>query len=238
VSKGDIGVIIPAGGSGSRMGGVYKPLEKLCGKEMLLYSLETFEKNDDVAFVVISAREDKVEEIYSLCQKYSMTKVKKVVNGGVDRQISVSNAFRCGLFDDENIKYVAIHDAARPLFDDDSAKKVFGKVRENNTAVCAGRVRDTVKHTDDNNYVNGDVDREGLWLIQTPQVFEKSLYKSALEYAEEKGFIATDDSSLVLNMGKEVYLCETPSSNFKVTYSEDMVLAEAVINYKKAGQNK
>ena len=67
-NKGYIGVIIPAAGSGSRMGGVYKPLEKLCGKEMLLYSLDTFQNCDCVGFVVISAREDKIDEVKKLCE--------------------------------------------------------------------------------------------------------------------------------------------------------------------------
>ena len=115
--KACVGVIIPAAGSGARMGGVYKPLEKLCSKPMLFYSLDTFQNCDEVAFVVISAREDKVSEIESLCIEYGYSKVKKIVVGGKDRQESVENAFKCGLFDDENITHVAVHDAARPLLD-------------------------------------------------------------------------------------------------------------------------
>ena len=68
-NKNCLGVIIPAAGSGNRMGGVYKPLEKVCGKEMLLYSLDTFQKCDEVNFVVIAAREDKVATLEMLCKK-------------------------------------------------------------------------------------------------------------------------------------------------------------------------
>ncbi len=238
MSNGKIGVIIPAGGSGSRMGGVYKPLEKLCGKEMLLYSLETFEKCCDVEFVVISAKEEKIQEIEKLCRDNCCTKVKKVVQGGIDRQCSVVNAFRCGLFDDENVEYVAIHDAARPLFNLSMAKKVFDEVKLLGTAVCACKVRDTIKKTDDEGYVVSGVDREGLWLMQTPQVFKKELYKRAVDYAEKSGFTATDDSSLVINLGEKVHLCDTPSSNIKITYPEDTYLANAIINYERTGKNK
>ena len=226
---GSIGVIIPAAGSGARMGGVYKPLERLCGKEMLLYSLETFEKCDMTAFVVVAARQDKIDEIINLCRENGYTKVKCVVKGGDDRQSSVENAFNSGLFEDDSVTHVAIHDAARPLFDEEMAGKVFAEALEYGNAVCASRVRDTVKRTDDNSVVCDSVDRNNLWLIQTPQVFEKQMYRSALEKAKKEGFTATDDSSLVSANGVFVNLCETPSYNVKITYPEDVFLAEAII---------
>lgn len=231
-----VGVIIPAAGSGARMGGVYKPLEKLCKKEMIAYSLETLENSPSVAFVVISAREDKIEELESLCKKYSFTKVKKIVAGGADRQASVENAFVSGLFDDDKIEFVAVHDAARPLFDDDMAKSVFDMAFEKGNAVCACKVRDTVKRTDESSVVVSGVERENLWLIQTPQVFTKEMYKNALDKAKADGFVATDDSSLVSADGKKVNLCETPSYNIKITYSEDVFLAEAIL--EKRGRDK
>lgn len=231
--KGYVGVIIPAAGSGNRMGGVYKPLEKLCGKEMLSYSLEVFEKCNEVSFVVISAREDKINDVKSLCSRNGFTKVKKVIAGGKDRQDSVENAFMCGLFDDETVTHVAVHDAARPLFTDEMAHKVFEEAANKTNAVCACRVRDTVKRTDDDSCVTDSVDRDNLWLIQTPQVFEKDMYGSALNKAKKDGFIATDDSSLVSMMGVKVNLCETPSHNIKITYPEDTFLAEAIIKRRE-----
>lgn len=233
MKNGCIGVIIPAAGSGNRMGGVYKPLEKLCDKEMLCYSLETFESCSEVAFVVISARQDKIEEVERLCRNNGFSKVKKVIEGGKDRQTSVENAFKCGLFDDENVTHVAVHDAARPLFDRMMAENVFLMAIEKGNAVCASKVRDTVKRTDDTSVVCGSVGRDNLWLIQTPQVFEKKVYEEALNLAKGNGFVATDDSSLVSAYGVGVNLCETPSYNIKVTYPEDMLLAEAIIGKRK-----
>ena len=235
MSGGKVGVIIPAGGSGSRMGGVYKPLEMLCGKPMLCYSLETFEKIDEVSFVVISARHDKINEIEKLCRDNQFLKVKCVVNGGSDRQSSVENAFKCGLFDDDNVDYVAIHDAARPLLDVDTAVCAFETAKKHSNAVCASPVRDTVKRTDDENVVCTNVERDNLWLIQTPQVFEKEQYRKALNFAVRTGFSATDDSSLIINMGEKIHLCKSPSTNFKVTYEEDAFMAQAIIYYRKGG---
>ena len=235
-NKNCLGVIIPAAGSGNRMGGVYKPLEKVCGKEMLLYSLDTFQKCDEVNFVVIAAREDKVATLEMLCKNHGYTKVRKIVVGGDDRQSSVENAFKCGLFDNDLISHVAVHDAARPLFTVEMAHKVFETAFEKGNAVCANRVRDTVKRTDSRDVVTESVDRENLWLIQTPQVFEKNMYSEALEKAKKIGVVATDDSSLVSDNGINVNLCETPSYNIKITYPEDVLLAEAIIG--KRGENE
>jgi len=232
MNKAYVGVIIPAAGSGARMGGVYKPLEELCSKPMLLYSLDTFQACDEVAFVVIAAREDKIRDIERICKIGGYTKVKKVVAGGSERQESVEKAFNCGLFQDDSVSHVAIHDAARPLFDCRMAKKVFSEAFEKGNAVCASRVRDTVKRTDENSFVTDSVDRDNLWLIQTPQVFEKNLYSRALDNAKKKGCLATDDSSLVSLLGEKVNLCETPSYNIKITYPEDVLMAEAIINYR------
>ena len=224
-----IGVIVPAGGSGARMGGVYKPMEKLCGKEMLGYCLETFENCPEVAFVVIAAREDKTGEIEEYCCKNGYGKVKKVVVGGNDRQSSVENAFTCGLFDDESITTVAVHDAARPLLTVEMAENAFESDRKYGNAICAARVRDTVKRTEADSFICEDVDRENLWLIQTPQVCGKGTFALALVEAKKDGFVATDESSLLVNLGVSVHLCETPSYNIKITYPEDVFLAEAII---------
>lgn len=233
-----VGVIIPAAGSGSRMGNVYKPLEEVCDRPMLCYSIETFEKCPEVSFIVICARDDKIEEIECLCRERKYEKVKKVICGGKDRQESVALAFECGLFDDDSVNYVAVHDAARPLLTVNMAKKVFEEAFKKKSAVCASRVRDTVRRTDETMRVCATVERDNLWLIQTPQVFEKDMYRSALENARKKGYVATDDGSLVFENGKDVNLCETASFNIKVTYPEDMILASALINYyKKRGED-
>ena len=228
-----VGVIIPAAGSGSRMGGIYKPFEMLCGKPMLLYSLEAFEKCRYVSFVVIAAREDKISECEKLCAENGITKVKKIVCGGDDRQTSVENAFSCGLFEEEKVDFVAMHDAARPLITPEMIEKAVEFAVEKSSAVCASRVRDTVKRAELSGAVTGSVDRENLYLLQTPQIFRTDMYRKALVSAREKGFVATDESTLVSALGEVVYLFEMPSYNIKVTYPEDVFLAEALLGARK-----
>ena len=95
-NKGYIGVIIPAAGSGSRMGGVYKPLEKLCGKEMLLYSLDTFQNCDCVGFVVISAREDKIDEVKKLLEAIERGDVDKEEAGNIGKMLKEAKSLMAG----------------------------------------------------------------------------------------------------------------------------------------------
>ena len=232
--KNCVTVIIPAAGSGARMGGVYKPLEALCGKPMLCYSLEVFENSDYVKRVVIAAREDKVQTVKKLCSDYGYNKVKSVISGGKNRQDSVKLAFKEAFKVKEDItKLVAIHDAARPLIKQKDAENAFEKALKYGSAVCAAKVRDTVKRADLSQKVTESIERDGLWLVQTPQVFDTDIYHTSLGIAEKNGTLATDDGSLVQEAGFVVLFSQSDSSNIKVTYPEDIALAEAVIRYRK-----
>lgn len=230
-------VLVAAAGSGARMGGVYKPLEMLCGKPVICYSLELFEKNPRVKSVVIAARKDKTEEIKELCEKYGYTKVKDTVCGGKDRQESVKNAF-CAAFQvpEDITKLVAVHDAARPLVTSEELCRVFDTAYTFGASSCACRVRDSVKRTDIADVITEDVDRENLWLMQTPQVFDTDIYHTALSNAQKLGISATDDCAVVTAAGFKVVLCETSSANIKLTYPEDMFLAGAILQKRETGE--
>ncbi len=230
---GCVTVIIPAAGSGSRMGGIYKPLEALCGKPMLCYSLEVFQKSDYVKNIIIAARDDMISAVYNLCRDYGFTKVKSVIAGGKNRQDSVKLAFMEAFKVKEDVtKLVAIHDAARPLITQKDAEKAFDTALKHGSAVCAAKVRDTVKRADVADKATESVDRNGLWLVQTPQVFDTDIYHTSLGVADKNGTVATDDGSLVQEAGFVVLFSETDTSNIKVTYPEDVALAEAVIKYR------
>lgn len=234
----DVTVIIAAAGSGSRMGGVYKPLEKILDKEMICYSLDVFQNCDRVKNIVISAREDKIEPIKELCKKHSYTKVSNVVKGGKDRQESVENAFTGAFTSTDRItKFVCIHDAARPLITRQDIENVFDFAYEKGCAVCASKVRDTVKKTDKKDITKESVDRERLWLIQTPQVFDTDIYHTSLCFAKEKSESFTDDSSVVNNAGFKTIMCPMPSYNIKITYPEDMYLAQAILEKRQREGN-
>ena len=232
--KNSVTVIIPAAGSGARMGGVYKPLKKLCSVPVLCYSLDVFEKSEYVDKIIIAAREDMVSSVKDLCSSCGYKKVKSVIAGGADRQDSVKLAFKEAFKTKADVtKLVAIHDAARPLITLADVEKAFDMAYRFGSAVCASKVRDTVKRADVNDKVTESIDRSGLWLVQTPQVFDTDIYHTSLGIAEKNGTTATDDGTLVQNAGFLVLFSETSNTNIKVTYQEDMALAEAILNYRR-----
>lgn len=231
-------VIIAAGGSGARMGGVYKPLEKLNGKEVISYSLELFEKCPMVKKIVIAARPDKIDDLKRLCEHSGFSKVSDIISGGVERQDSVEQAFLAAFKVPEDLtRLVAIHDAARPLLTYDSMLEVFETALKYGGAALASRVRDTVKKTDLANVVCDQVDRTDLWLIQTPQVFDSDIYHTALGNAKKNGLKVTDDCALVTAAGFKVVLCENDPMNIKLTYLEDILLASAIISLRENREN-
>lgn len=227
--------IIAAGGSGTRMGGVYKPLSDICGKPMLAYSLEAFEKSGFVRQIVITAPEDRIKEVESAAKEYS-GKVKCVVPGGSTRAESVKAGFRAAFDRKEDITpFVAVHDAARPLVSQEIINNVcFGTVRYG-AAVAALKVRDALKHTLTNGFIDDDIDRENVWQMQTPQAFDTDIYHTALATLSDDVFrAAPDDAALVTAAGFKVLCVDGSVTNFKVTYPEDLEMARAIISARKS----
>ena len=221
--------IILAAGTGSRMkADISKQRMIICGESVLRHTLHAFSDSEYIDDIVLVCRPEE-ECTIKLELANDFPKVKAMVCGGKTRAESALRGF---LSISEECQFVAIHDAARPLFDIGMAEKVFAEALEKGNAVCASKVRDTVKRTDNCAYVTDSVDRDNLWLIQTPQVFEKRIYGRALDNAKKEGCLATDDSSLVSLAGEKVNLCETPSYNIKITYPEDVLTAQAIINYR------
>lgn len=225
--------IIAAAGSGSRMGGISKPLLKICGRQAILYSLDLFMQSESVEKVVISARRDEMHLIHELAARENYMKEITVTEGGKTRQESVTRAFEAAFKKGRKTKFVAVHDAARPLLTAEELERVFRTAEKYGNAVCAARAKDTFKNSDENNLIRGAVDRTNLWHIQTPQVFDTDMFHTALAVAKKNGTEATDESSLVTDAGFLVKLVECGHDNIKLTYPEDVFIAEAIIGKRR-----
>ncbi len=229
----DITVIIAAAGSGTRMGGVSKPLMKLCGRQVLLYSLDTFMKSSRVARVVISAKKEEVGIIKDIVARENYMKETIVVEGGNSRQDSVRLAFSAAFRRRKKTKFVAIHDAARPLISDDEFERACTTAEKYGNAVCAAKAKDTFKIGDKNRVITDHVERENLWHIQTPQIFDTDMFHTSLALAEKNMTEATDESGLVTEAGFVVKLSECGHDNIKITFPEDIFVAEAILAKRK-----
>ena len=235
--------IVLSAGQGKRMGtSIQKQYIELCGKPIICYCLEAFEKSeiiDDVIMVAGAGQEDYVTE--EIVNKYHFGKVRAVVSGGKERYDSVWNglkAVRDGMAGEEAKEgYVYIHDGARPLVDEEIIKRAYTCVEENRACVAGMPSKDTVKISDGECFALSTPDRRTVWNIQTPQVFETSLILQAYERLknrllrmQEQGIQVTDDASVVeLFTETRVKLVEASYQNIKITTPEDMKTAEAFL---------
>lgn len=224
----DTSVIIVAAGSASRMGGINKQLAMLCGIPVVIRSALQFEACESVGEVLIIAQADDIAEIAELCRTYNITKLTYVVPGGDTRMQSVRNGLPfCG-----KTAYIAIHDGARPLVSPSQIEQVIADARTHGAAALCVPVKDTVKLADEHGFIAATPDRSRLFAAQTPQVFRRDLYLSAVDAAERDGVSPTDDCQLIERLGGPVFLTPADYRNLKITTPEDLQLAGALLGDK------
>ena len=218
--------LVAAAGSSTRMGGGNKLLLPLDGVPVLVRTLTALQQARRVDEIVIAAREEELVEISRLCRTYGITKCAKVVRGGESRAHSVLLA---ALEAREDSELLAVQDGARPLVTPELIDAVAEAAARTAAAAPAVPVKDTVKAVRADGTVEQTLDRGALRAVQTPQIFESSLLKAALQSAVEGNVPVTDDCSAVERLGKRVYLVEGDEENLKITTPVDLILAEAIL---------
>ena len=218
--------LVAAAGSSTRMGGINKLLQPLDGIPVLVRTLTALERAQRVDSIVIATREEDLITVSQLCRTYGITKCKKVIRGGEDREHSVLLA---ALEAEPDTELLAVQDGARPLVSPALVARVIEAAQRCGAAAPAVPVKDTVKTVREDGAVEETLERSRLRAVQTPQVFEASLLKAALQAALEEGAVLTDDCSAVERLGKVVYLIEGEETNLKITTPTDLILAEALL---------
>ncbi|NLO97617.1 MAG: 2-C-methyl-D-erythritol 4-phosphate cytidylyltransferase [Peptococcaceae bacterium] len=234
----NIGAIVPAAGQGKRMGGQgNKLLLKLAGTPVLLYVLTTLEQCPYISDIIIAAAEQDIPEIAELASQNNVGKVKAIVRGGKERQESVFRALQAV---NPRIDRIVIHDGARPLLTVQELNAFLEQAAIYEAAIMAVRPKDTIKVTDGESWVEKTLVRDDLCAVQTPQVFDRALLEKVHKLANECGYYATDDSSLVEWQGHRVKVLSGSYENIKVTTPEDMLLAELILRRRSwlAGKDK
>lgn len=218
--------IIVAGGRGLRLGSsVPKQYLELAGKPILVRTLDVFEacpEVDEIILVVGEEQEKNTDYILS----YEYKKIKSVIRGGDERQLSVYNGL---LAVRPDTGLVLVHDGVRPFVSLSDLARLIAEACRTGAAVLGTRVTDTLKKTDDSVSIAATVDRTGLWAVQTPQAFFYSLLMEAYEKAFLDGVHATDDCALVERLGYQIHLVEGQSFNMKITTAADLAVAAALI---------
>lgn len=219
--------IIAAAGLSERFGGVTtKQMTELCGVPVLLHTLRAFENTDCIHEIVIVAKRNEIAFWETLCRDHRLTKVARIVPGGLSRQESVINGLEAI---SEKSKFVAIADGARCLITPEQITAVCHAAYKYKAATAAHRSTDTVKLADKKGFIDKTVDRDTVWLAQTPQVFKTKLYRAAAYTALKKDLVATDDNSLVEAIRHPIRLVECGSENIKITTASDLFVAEGIL---------
>jgi 2-C-methyl-D-erythritol 4-phosphate cytidylyltransferase len=221
--------IIVAAGQGHRIGGsTPKIFLPLCGRPMLLRTLDRFFSARAISNVVVVVAADQVGRAESMLQADAALRNRPwaLQIGGATRQESVRQGLeRTG----DGADVVAIHDGARPFVSPALIDRSVVAARDQGAAVVGLPVRDTIKIVARDRSIETTPPRDSLWEVQTPQAFLRELIVEAHEWAKREGIAATDDAMLVEKIGQRVFVLDGERTNIKITLSDDLWLAENLI---------
>ena len=224
-----VGAIIVAAGQGRRMGGVDKILAKIMGLPLIAHSVRTFNNCPLIGSIVLVLARENIDEGRRLVDENGWHKVRDVCVGGARRQDSV----RRGLEKMQDTDWAVVHDGARPCIDAGMIERGLVEARETGAAVAAVPVKDTIKVAARDHIVTDTLSRDSLWAVQTPQVFKTAVLTRAHQHVSKE---VTDDASMVEKMGGDVRIFMGSDQNIKVTTSEDIITAEAILKARSAGR--
>ncbi len=220
--------IVLAGGSGNRMNSnVAKQYLKIKGKEVLYYSLQVFQKNDDIQEIILVTRESDVDYCRkNIVNKYDFHKVKAVIVGGKERYNSVYNGIGAASGD-----IVMIHDGARPFITDEMIEASIDAVKKYGACTVGVPVKDTIKIVDENGMGVDTPDRDLLYQIQTPQTFQRDMLIDAYDKMfKDENHKITDDTMLVEQYGGvQSKVIFGAYENIKITTPEDLEIADKLV---------
>ncbi len=222
-------IIVPAAGSGRRMGGsVNKVYLEILGRPVLRWTLEAFEEVPAVDEIITAVRADEVE----LCRDKvvgagGLSKLSHIIEGGAERYDTVLKCLE--LADKDSI--VLIHDGARPLVERETIEAAVEAAYEHGYCCVAVPAKDTTKIIRDGFAVETP-DRSTVWSVQTPQGFVCGEIEEIIKKWLKKGFKGTDEASFAEKEGKKVFIVEGKYANIKITTSDDIAIAEAILMKK------
>ena len=207
--------------------GFNKLLADLSGRPVLWRTLDVFERCAEIDHLVVVSGGDTGAAVEGWKESGAFAKLWAVVEGGAERHLSVKNGLDAL---PDGSQFVGVHDGARPLISERAIRDCFKVARETGAASCAHPITDTLKKADASGRVMGGVDREGLWGMETPQVFDKDLLLRAYRNVLGRGLVVTDEVSALDAIGVKVQLVANDSPNPKITFEGDLLMAERLLS--------
>ena len=229
----NIAVII-AGGKGKRMRKRVNKLFLLLNKDPIIYhTIKVFQDCKDISQIILVVNPEDRKKFESVVKSSKFDKVKKIVDGGSERQDSVYNGIKA-IEKASNDDIIVIHNGSNPFVDESIINQSIKAAKKFGAAVVGFPAKDTIKVVEDG-FVKQTIDRKLLWQVQTPQTMKYFLVKKAFEIANRDKFYGTDDVSLVERMGGIVKIVYCSRENIKITDQHDLAYANKLVTASKIG---
>lgn len=223
--------VVLAGGSGRRIGGdLPKQFIEVNGRAIIEYSIDAFEKCADIDEIAVVVNKDFVDEMNKIVVRNSWTKLKKILDGGVERSDSSLSAIKA--YEGVNCNLI-FHDAVRPLVSQRIISDVVAALKNNNAVAVSVPSTDTIVEVDESgHFINRIPKRSNLRCQQTPQAFSyETIAKAYKQAIEDSSFVATDDCGVVAKYLPEekIFIVNGDDSNIKITYRKDLKIMEMFV---------
>lgn len=232
--------IVFAGGSGARMGaGIPKQFIEVNGKPIIIHTLDIFEDDPDIDEIYVACKEDCIKKLEKYVKRFLITKVKKIVPGGISGLDSIYQALAAANEENAPDSIVLIHDGVRPCISSDTIRANIESVKKYGSAITCTAMFETPIICRDGSRIEEVLDRSVLYTAQAPQSFYlgdimEAHHKVRPENPAYEGFV--DSCNLMRSTGKQVHLIPGPRGNIKVTTPEDLYIFRAMISYRESMQ--
>ena len=224
--------IVPAAGLGKRFDpSARKTFTELKGEPLLVHTLKRLHREESISEIIPVLRQQDIEEGLKMVREHSLNKIKRIAEGGKERQDSIYNALKLlessGSPGQDSV--ILIHDGARPVVPEGTIEKLVEGLKDADGIIPGLPPKDTLKEVDENGIVISTLNREKIRAVQTPQMFRFSTIKNAYDNAYKDGFYATDDAALVERAGGRIKIIEGSPYNIKVTTPEDLEMVRHIL---------
>lgn len=217
--------IIVAAGSSRRMG-FDKLLAPLAGEPVLRRTLGAFQKCATVDEIIVVAGEALHEQVETW-RAQGISKIAHIIPGGTQRHFSVAAGLKAV---HSTCTIVAVHDGARPLISPEQITRCIEAAKAQRAAASARPMTETLKRCTPDGRVIESISREGVWVMETPQAFERELLTRAYEAVIRDDTLVTDEVSAVQHLGTSVFVVENREPNPKITFPADLSLARRFVD--------
>ena len=224
-------VVLLAGGVGKRMGAdVPKQFLEVKNKPIIVYSIENFQRNPQIEKIVVVCVREWIDYVHELVEKYGLTKVAWVIEGGNTGHDSIRNGVFFLTDKIQEDDFIIVHDAVRPVLPQKAIDEVIRVAHEKGNASSSIACHPPIVYTEDFESGISDIDREHVMLTASPQAFQYSLALKCYEKAElENKHNFTFTSSLLIHYGERVFFAKGTTNNIKITTKEDLALFSALL---------